>query len=103
MAREDILSVQSGNLYVGLSSIIGLTAISSQMNLFVTAVSLGSSGSLYVGGATLSVGGANGYQLSTGQILSIPYCGTLNFCANGSTATVSYLIGLASTQGSTLI
>lgn len=105
MAREDILSVQGGNFFVGLSSVIGLTAVPNQMNLFITAVAAGSSG-LFVGGASLAVGTAGltaGYQLSTGQILSIPYCGTLNFSAAGSTATVSYLIGLASTQGATLI
>lgn len=109
MAREDILSVQTGQFYVGTSAVIGFTAVPYQMQLFMTAVAAGSSG-LWIGGNAslavgLSAGGSSfgGYPFATGQNFSLPMCGNLYLTAAGSTATISYIVGLAQNLGATLI
>jgi len=112
MARDDILDLTCGVMYVGLSAVVGLSGISLQNNLIVKAVTAGTSG-LFIGGASMAVGlGAGlsgslsgGYLMSTSEILSLSMGSNVYFTSSGSTSTVTYFLGKSqqTTIGATIV
>lgn len=100
MARDDVLDLTSGIMFVGTSSVVGLSALADQNMLIIKAVLAGTSG-LFIGGASMATGlGAGlsgslsgGYLMSTSEIMSLNMCSNVYFTAAGSTATVSYFLG----------
>jgi len=77
--------------YIGVSQVIGITVIP---GLLAMTVKHSGGGTLWSGGATVSVG--NGYLVSTGEALNIDSRGTLYFTSAGATSTIHILRGRTS-------
>ncbi len=91
MARsEDIYSFEGTQLFVGLSSILGVTVTAGQL---ATTLKHGGGGTLWCGGATVGVG--SGYLVFTGEAINVNSSGTIYFAAAGSTSTLYLLRGFS--------
>lgn len=88
---ENSYGLRGQPLYVGLSSIVGVTVIAGQ-NFALLKYSSG--GSLEIGGVSLSWG--LGYLFNTGEALSLNSYGTVYLAATGATVTTMLLRGLSS-------
>ena len=108
--KDDILSLTGGKFAVGLSALVGLTTLPYQNNLIIKYLSGGASG-LYLGGQSMAIGLdcglsgylGGGYQVTLGEILSLPMCGKPFFTAAGSTAIFTVSVGKTNSEGATQI
>lgn len=96
MARvDDIGSVIPERLVVGLSSIVGVSAIPFQSAVVIkilagSSLEIGGSYALSSGASTAFTWGA-GYLLGTSEVLSFNATGTFYLAATGATVTASIL------------
>ena len=86
--RDDIFSLQGGRLNIGLSSIIGLTAVAGQNSLYLRFIS---GSSIEIGGASLAWG--SGFLWDGLAPISMNAMGTIYFAATGTTCVITYLQG----------
>jgi len=90
--NTDLLSMHSGRVAVGLSGIVGITVVPGQMAF--TIKNMGG-GTLFIGGATLSVDGSNGYPMGLSEVLTLDLRATSFFTSVGATTIISFIRGLA--------
>ena len=86
--RDDIFSLKSGRLNVGLSSIVGLTAVAGQNSLYLRFIS---GSSIDIGGASLAWG--SGFLWDRITPISMNEMGTIYFAATGATCVITYMQG----------
>ena len=86
--RDDIFSLQGGRLNIGLSSIIGLTAVAGQNSLYLRFIS---GSSIEIGDASLTWG--SGFLWDGLTPISMNAMGTIYFAATGATCVVTFLQG----------
>jgi len=90
MARsEDINSVLGERIHIGLSSVIGLTAVAGQI---AASVKYMSGGSMEIG-VTSGGGWGGGYQMSAGEVVNLDCSGTVYMVATGATAVAVVMRG----------
>lgn len=89
MSREvDIHDLAAGPVYVGMSSILGISTIA---GMLATVIKYGSGGSLEIGGTDLTWG--NGYLYTVGEALTFDSAGTIYLAATGATVTAYVIKG----------
>ena len=98
MAREDVGSLLPEKFVIGLSSILGITALAGQN---ACSVKYASGGSLEIGGtAAMTTGGitaftwGNGYLMGTSEIFNANMMGTFYVAATGATVTCFIMRGM---------
>jgi len=90
MSQTNNLFDPKGHIvHIGLSAIIGLTAIDMQNLVIVKGYALGASGSLYMGGSTTAVG--LGYPIAASEVLKFRTTDQLYFAASGNTCSIAIL------------
>jgi hypothetical protein len=91
-SSDRIHQIYSGSVAVGLSTLIGVSAMSGQNAILIK---YASGGSLEIGGITTYAGSTftwgGGYLFSSGEVLSINTGGNIYLKATGATA-LAYII-----------
>lgn len=91
MLHSDAYSISTERVEVGLSAIVGVTAVAGQLGLKFAP----SGGTLIVSGVTTAAH-ANGYRWRTGDQEVHPVRGLFFFAATGATCTVDIMRYLSS-------
>lgn len=84
---DDIHALESRRVTVGLSSIIGVTAIAGQIGQIIK---LFSGGTLEIG-VTAGGGWGQGYVMSAGEVIPMDNVGTFYLAASGATCVAMLL------------